>query len=83
MKTPESVELSVEIVKIPLLTFILLFSQAPSDRFQETMGGGSPAAEQFIDKSSSAALLSDCGGFMMNLGGDQTNNEVAADVSPK
>ena len=64
------------------MTFILLFSQAPSDRFQDTIGGGSPAAEQFIDKSSPAVLLTDWGGFVMNFGGDQTNNEVAADVSP-
>ena len=82
MKTPKSARLSANIVKIPLLTFIRFSSQAPLVRFQETIGGGSPAAEQFNDKSSPAVLLTFGGGFEMNFGADQTNSEEAADVSP-
>ena len=46
------------------------------------MGGRPLVAEQFIDKSSTAILLIDCGGFVMNFWGEQSNFEVAADVSP-
>ena len=47
------------------------------------MGGRPLVAEQFIDKSSTAILLIDCGGFVMNFGTEMTTSEVTADASPK